>query len=230
MPTNARSGLALATTNAITINADYVTLDLNGFKLDGSAGPPGARKGVYATGRTGIVVRNGVIRGFNRGVSLEGSGANHVVDELRAVGNATAGIWVEGANAVVRHCTVASTLPSTPDTSAEGIRIQGSQPRILTNDVLDTQATGSGVSRAIVVEGANASVIEGNRIGNSSLLSGSSGIVLTGGNDHLLSFNLLAILDYGLVFGSETYGKYRDTLTSGVNSPFNGGQDAGNNQ
>jgi hypothetical protein len=223
------SATATATTNAITINADFVTLDLNGFKLDGSAAAPGARKGVYATGRKGIVVRNGVIRGFNRAVSLEGAGANHVVDDIRAEANATTGIWIEGANAVVRNCKVSATLPPTPDTSAEGIRVMGSQARILNNDVLDTLATDSGVSRGIVVQGAP-SVIEHNRIGNSSMLPGSVGITLTGGQDHLLAFNSLTILEYGLVFEIETFGKYRDTLTSGVNNPYNGGSDAGNNQ
>ena len=33
-----------------------------------------------------------------------------------------------------------------------------------------------------------------------------------------------------LVFQSETYGNYRDNLTSGVNNPYSGGFDAGNNQ
>ena len=68
--------------------------------------------------------------------------------------------------------------------------------------------------------------------GFAGLLSagGSAGIFLTGGNDHLLAFNSLTILEYGLVFESETYGKYRDNLTSGVNNPYSGGFDAGNNQ
>ena len=44
-----------------------MTLDLNGFKLDGSAAAPSTRKGIYATGRKGIVIRNGVVRGFDRG-------------------------------------------------------------------------------------------------------------------------------------------------------------------
>jgi hypothetical protein len=62
------------------------------------------------------------------------------------------------------------------------------------------------------------------------MLPGSVGITLTGGQDHLLAFNSLTILEYGLVFEIETFGKYRDTLTSGVNNPYNGGSDAGNNQ
>jgi hypothetical protein len=224
------STAATATSNAITINADFVSLDLNGFKLDGSASAPGARKGVYATGRRGIVVRNGVIRGFGRGISLEGVGGGHLADEVRVESNATAGIWLEGPRSMVRNCRVSSIQPATDDTSAVGIFVAGSQVRVAGNDVLDTTATGNGVARSIVVEGADSSVVENNRISNTALAERSTGIFLTGGVDHLLVGNFLSTLDIGLQFGSEAFGKYRDTLTSGVMSPFNGGSDAGNNQ
>ena len=46
-------------TTVITIDADHVTLDLNGFKLDGSAG---AVKGIHALNRKAVVVRKPVAR------------------------------------------------------------------------------------------------------------------------------------------------------------------------
>ena len=224
------STAATATANAITINADYVTLDLKGFKLDGSAAAPGARKGIYALNRKGIVIRSGVVRGFARAVSLEGSGSSHVVEELRVEANAVAGIWVEGLGVVVRDCKVSGTTPPTPDTSAEGIRITGEEARVLNNDVLDTLATGNGVARSIVLENASSSIVESNRIGNSFPTPGSTGIAVLAGNDLLVSSNSFTTLDNGLLFEVESFGKYRDNLTSGVNSPYSGGQDAGNNQ
>jgi nitrous oxidase accessory protein NosD len=224
------STAATATTNAITINADYVTLDLKGFKLDGSAAAPAARKGIYALNRKGIVIRNGVVRGFARGVSLEGSGSSHVVEELRVETNAVAGIWAEGTGVIVRGCKVSGTTPPTPDTSADGIRIAGEEARVLNNDVLDTLATGSGVARSIVLENASASIVESNRIGNSSPVLGSTGVVVLAGQDVLISSNSISTLDNGLFFEVESFGKYRDNLTSGVNNPYNGGHDAGNNQ
>lgn len=221
---------ATATTNAITINADYVTLDLNGFKLDGSAAPPGIRKGIYATGRKGIVVRNGVVRGFARGVSLEGAGASHMVEDLRVEQSVAAGIWLEGPGMVVRGCKVTATAPTTPDTSAEGIRVSGPEARVLNNDVLDIQATGSGSARSIVLEGGFSSIVESNRVGNSSLVAGTTGIAILSASDVLLSSNSFSTLDQGIAFDSESYGRYRDNLTSGVTTPYTGGEDVGNNQ
>jgi hypothetical protein len=226
----ATAATAAATANAITINADYVTLDLNGFKLDGSAAAPGTRKGIYAANRKGIVIRNGVIRGFARGVSLEGTGSSHVIEELRVEQSAATGIWLEGSGVVVRGCKVTATSPLTPDTSVEGIRVAGSEARVLNNDVLDTLATGSGVARSIVLQGASSSIVESNRVGNASLTPGTTGIAIVSASDLLLSSNSFSTLDHGLVFDTESFGRYRDNLTSGVSNPYSGGEDAGNNQ
>jgi hypothetical protein len=67
-------------------------------------------------------------------------------------------------------------------------------------------------------------------VGNAALLSGSTGIRLQGGQDILVIGNNFTTLDHGLAFVGETFGKYRDNLTSGVGVPFDGGTDAGNNQ
>ena len=131
---------------------------------------------------------------------------------------------------VVRGCKVAGTTPPTPDTSADGIRIAGVEARVLNNDVLDTLATGNGTARSIVLDNASSSIVESNRIGNSSFTVGSTGIDIVAGQDVLVSSNSFSTLDNGLLFGSESFGKYRDNLTSGVNSPYSGGQDVGNNQ
>jgi hypothetical protein len=219
-----------STTNAITINADYVTLDLNGFKLDGSLAPPSLRRGIFAANRKGLVIRNGVVKGFARGVSLEGTGSSHVVEDLRAEGQAQAGLWAEGSGIVIRGCKVSSTLPLTPDTSSVGIHVLGPQARLHHNDVLDTQATGIGFARSIVLDGGSSSVVESNRVSNAVLAIGSTGIVILSAQDLLLSSNTFSTLDYGLVFESEAHGKYRDNLTAGVNNPFTGGSDVGGNQ
>ena len=73
-----RQNLAFAppSGNAITITTNDVTVDCNGFKLDGSASytSTGA-KGIRADGRSGITVRNCAIRGFYYGIALLGAGA-----------------------------------------------------------------------------------------------------------------------------------------------------------
>ena len=221
---------ATDTANAVTVNADFVSLDLNGFRLDGTAAPPGSRSGVYASNRRNVSVRNGLIRGFERGVFLGGTGTRHLVEDLRVELSARAGIWVEGAHSVVRGCRVSGIVGVVGDTDSYGIRLLGSEARVLANDVLDTAGSGNGAGISILLEDAQASVLEGNRVGNASLLPGSAGIRLQGGQDILVIGNTFTTLDSGLAFVSETAGKYRDNLTSGVGAPFNGGTDAGNNQ
>jgi hypothetical protein len=223
---------ATATTHAITINADFVSLDLNGFKLDGTAGPPGTRSGVYASNRRNVTVRNGLIRGFERGVYLADAGASqdHVVEQLSVERSSRAGIWLEGVSSVVRGCRVSDTAGIAGDADGYGIRLLGAEARVLGNDVLDIAGVGMGVGISIFLEGGTGSVVEANRVGNSSFLMGSTGIRLLGGQDLLVVGNTLTSLEHGLVFEGETFGKYRDNLTSGVVQPFEGGTDAGNNQ
>jgi len=72
------------TINAIEINADNVTLDLNGFSIIGPRTCTGnndtlvctnsgmTAHGVSASNRSNIVVKNGIIQGFDSGVSLRG--------------------------------------------------------------------------------------------------------------------------------------------------------------
>ena len=58
--------------SAITINANNVTIDMNGFKLGGlAAGGGTGATGIYAIQRKNITIRNGIIRGFRLGISLQ---------------------------------------------------------------------------------------------------------------------------------------------------------------
>ena len=70
-----------STASGITISADDVTLDLNGFKILGP-GTLGA-DGVFIDGHQNVEVRNGTIRGFSRnGVFVSGAPEN-----LRLIGS-----------------------------------------------------------------------------------------------------------------------------------------------
>ncbi len=91
-------------------------------------------------------------------------------------------------------------------------------------------ATGSGFARSIVLEGAYSSIVESNRVGNVSLATNTTGISILSAQDVLLTSNSFSTLACGLVFESESYGKFRDNLTSGVTTAYTGGEDEGNNQ
>jgi parallel beta-helix repeat protein len=113
-----------ATTGAaITVNANDVVIDCNGYKLDGAAAGVGTQaKGILAAGRNGITVRNCTLRGFQQAVILTGvSGGNHVVENNRVHGNTYSGIWVEGDGSVVRNNLVTLTGGSSVTPHAYGI-------------------------------------------------------------------------------------------------------------
>lgn len=91
-----------ANTTAIRITADNVTLDLNGFAILGpvvctgeplSCTPNGLGRGIDAAGRSGIVVRNGQVKGMGgSGLFL---GRDSQVENVTALSNGGAGIETE---------------------------------------------------------------------------------------------------------------------------------------
>ncbi len=71
--------------NGIVVGADNITLDLNGHRVFGTAGP-GDRAGVYVFRRSGVTVRNGTVSNFDGGVVIEG-GSNNTVANVVARDN-----------------------------------------------------------------------------------------------------------------------------------------------
>jgi hypothetical protein len=223
----------LTTGSAITINADDVSIDLNGFKLEsGAVAATITPNGISAVNRKGIAIRNGTIRGFYRGVYLQGGAASqgHLVEDLVAEGNKYAGLWIEGPGSVVRRTRVRNTTGTTvtPDSDTFGIRVMGAGCRVSDADVTGTVGIGAGTGRAVHVSSADGSVVELNRIGNSAA-GASVGVNLLSGDDILVVGNAIAGMGNGVLFSGGS-GKYRDNLTSGVGTPYSGGVDAGNNQ
>lgn len=96
-------------TGAIQVDAQDVTIDLNGFSILGPAvcdGVPvtscsniGTGVGVNSGADVSVVVRNGTIRGMgSAGIALRGGGS---VERIHAIGNGSNGIY--GAE-MVRNC------------------------------------------------------------------------------------------------------------------------------
>jgi parallel beta-helix repeat protein len=96
-----------ANTTALRITASYVTLDLNGFFIAGRTSctgfpvkctPTGTGSGVDATGRRGVVVRNGQIFGMGHDGILVGP--NSLVDHVLVQSNGGNGIETAGYSTV----------------------------------------------------------------------------------------------------------------------------------
>lgn len=95
-----------ASADGITISADNVTLDLNGFAL---VGQPGSFSGITLTGtRLGICVRNGSVREWGIAGIFMLNSINSQVMNIRASTNALGGIYIGRGSRIV-NCTVSGS-------------------------------------------------------------------------------------------------------------------------
>lgn len=103
-----------AHTTAIEINADDVTIDLNGFSIYGTGSctqPPvscslvGTGNGIHALGRERVVIKNGGIYGMgNVGIYLKSNSSQ--LESVHVSGNGSGGIVMFGGlirNSVIEH-------------------------------------------------------------------------------------------------------------------------------
>ena len=222
--------------NAITINTNNVVIDLNGFKIGGlGAGPLTTAYGIYAFGRQNITIRNGTVRGFRHGITLGDespftTSQGHIIEDIRADLNVFSGMEITGRGNIIRNNQVITTVAFVAS-EAHGIVVTGPGNRVLNNDVYETRKTGAvGDAMGIYLQYADDCVVEGNRVGNTAIGSEwATGIYIVNSADVLVSNNRIAAMDYGVRFLNGGTGKYRDTLTSGVTTPYTGGDNAGNN-
>ncbi len=139
--------------NAILIRKNNVVLDLNGFRLFGGAGAASVTSGIRTINKSNIVIRNGTIEGFYRGIYLQnenGSSSDHLVEDIHATENHFAGMQVEGENLLVRNNHVTGTGPSDEGSTiqANGILVTSfKNARVWDNTVSDTseQQTARGI-------------------------------------------------------------------------------------
>ena len=154
---------------AIEIAANFVTLDLNGWRIGGGAAGTGTTAiGIHAINRRGITIRNGSIKGFLTGISLDGTpstNTSHTVEAIRADGNLETGIYLSATNSIVRDSQITNTGGSTAATGANkaGIYVNwGDAIAILNNDI-DFVTGGSTTAGGIWCNPPNA-MISNNRI------------------------------------------------------------------
>ena len=141
--------------DGIDISANYVTLDLNGFSIVGTAG------GTSSVGVTsvnpGTTVENGTVTGFSYGLHLND---NSIVKSVHADSNSSTGIFV-GNNSVIEGstanwnsvagiicggsgCAISGNTVNAKATSKSfhGIEVTGSIGLILHNIVSESSSSG----------------------------------------------------------------------------------------
>ena len=143
----------------IDILTNDVTIDMNGFVLDGSAAGTGTfATGIYALNRKNITIRNGTIRGFRRGIFLQGvTSSGHLVEDMLLEQNRFAGVQVEGSGHLIRNNRVENTGSGDPGTAAFGIFVQSANNTVIANNVVSdtsetSEAFGINVSGSALIE------------------------------------------------------------------------------
>lgn len=94
-------------TNAIEVDANNVTIDLNGFTISG-AGGDGRKSGITILDNSNIEIRNGAITNFGypdgNGVYADSSSNNIKVENVRVVNNGMYGLSLWGKGNSVINC------------------------------------------------------------------------------------------------------------------------------
>jgi parallel beta-helix repeat protein len=143
--------------NGIIIGADNITLNLNGFRVFGTAGISGDGAGVLLQNRTGVTVQNGEVTDFDGGVVILG-GSTNTVTAIRARNNLGRVNETTGPTALY----------------GDGILVQGSSSNRIINNLTDNNGpfSGIGVIRgdsdhpAIPEADAPFNLIQGNTVTN----------------------------------------------------------------
>jgi len=137
--------------NGIIIDADNVTLDLNGFCLTGG---PGTLDAIFVNGpRRRTTIRNGSITGWDgSGINASGAG-NSRFEDLSIGANNGDGVRV-GSDGVVRGLSVSAS-------GVAGIRVSGDRNRIEANHV-------SGNGTGILVAGTDNLIVKNSAANNTT--------------------------------------------------------------
>ncbi|WP_167285318.1 right-handed parallel beta-helix repeat-containing protein [Marilutibacter alkalisoli] len=154
--------------NAITVNANNVTLDCNGFKIGGLAAGVGTNaNGIRADNRFNLTVRRCNVRGFRAGIHTSGGGG-HLIEHNRLDGNTLVGLAIQSSASRISSNHVIDTGGSTATTGfAEGV-FATSGVDIVDNTVSGVLPTpnGSGIGWAygIYANSNDGGTITGNRV------------------------------------------------------------------
>lgn len=220
------------TGNAIHIKANNVTLDLNGWKLDGEAAGTATQATGILVEADNVTIQNGTIRGFRSGILLYGRGG--VLQNIRAAQITSLGILISGESIVVRDNQLLDIGGSTVSTTmtAYGIIVLGNHNLIENNFIAGLSSGGSSSEYAIFAGNAHWSMVRGNFITDTAKPTGggvSYGIAALASSGITIRENNVTNYISGIIYGLGSTGKYMNNLTSNVGTAFAGGTPVGIN-
>ena len=217
---------------AIAVSCDDVVIDLNGHVIDGMADGVNST-GILSYGARNVTVRNGTLRGFRVGVSLDDNppytkSRGHVVEHVRAEYSRWMGLRVAGQGSVVRSSQVLFTggaLATYPNPT--GIWMNGPGVHVHDNEVVDTIEPAGGQSTGIFLQMAPAAVVERNVVTNARLGPATSTGIGFAAERGTAVGNRVINMKSGITFPTFTPGLYMDNTVGGATTPYVGGTAAG---
>ena len=227
-----KAGMPLA---AITINCDDVKIDLlgNTISIDREISKTYETAGIFANERNNLVLRNGSLKGFFRGIYLEGTnGSNHLVDGIEVIDSTFLGIQVKGRGSIIRNNFVNVVGRSQGASSYTALRygmdIIGAACVVKNNRVLDitpNTASVSNTSYGIYIHDSEAAVVLGNDVINTNqsfLNFNSRGIKMLNCYAGVAEGNRVTTYPAGFDFSGCDFTIYRDnTVTRAIQKYYN---------
>ncbi len=179
------------------INADNITLDLNGHNITGnypSIYSDPFLSGVEVKGHSGITIKNGTIIGFQVGVFLLGSN-NNIIRGVTCDENTYLGVMISASNSnLIDNVTATSNRQ-------EGLRVASSQH----NTIINTTSSSNGWHGLQISGGldysssggpddssSNTSVLNSKFLNNGSIASPANGIASSSANHIVIENCILA--------------------------------------
>ena len=192
-----------ATSDCIQINADHVTLDLNGFTITGNGSGTGIT--THDANHKRIGIYNGNVTNFEKGIELRNV-RDVIIEKIRATNNTSYGIFAGinapgGANNIIKDCIVIDNDGTDIVTNA-----------ILINNVVDRITAANSVSignKFKYLDADHGLVI--NNVGE-QLFVGNCPTMIMGNN-----FNTLTSADPPAIFAADC--KVSHNIPSGLTSP-----------
>jgi parallel beta-helix repeat protein len=198
--------------HGIKVQANNVTIDLNGYSISGNNASGG--HGVYMNGRRNVEIRNGTIRNFGSdGIYVEtDSGNSHRVINVRVMNNKGRGIILNGNNHMVKDCTVSSngntgiyaglgsTISGTTAYSNAGYGIYAGYGNTISGNTACSNGS-SGISAAY------GSTVSGNTVYNNawSGIEAYDGCTVKNNTAYYNQINGIYLNGYNLVDGNTAY-------------------------
>lgn len=223
--------LTVAGIPAIHVQADAVTIDLNGNTLTGTGGTSAMSYGIRADNRADLEIRNGTITQFgSSGITVNGASAAGVrLIDLRVSENGYTGIYSSAEGTLIANCTVRDNVMRGIQLSARGGLISASTISRNGSDGIRLDVAGAVLKNTVSANGAcgiyavEDALIEGNHVvgNNTTGMEGYAGI-LVHNRCHLRNNHVAANTSHGMMisfFGSNLDGNVVvGTKKSGGNS------------